>query len=428
MNLSVGFVTILEILPREDWCRTWPADRTIMLRMTSKRVNDAIDKIKPPTIISFNYSWWNNYKIKIAKKQELMIIYLSEISTKNIIVSLKICNIELFYENAPWIISLVTSINNASTITNIILANCKIGIRGVTAFSSFFNNFKELTHLNICHNNIGPDGTKIFAKALENCLFLSHIDLSWNRIGNNGADSLANVIALLKIKHLNLSGNCIHLQGFNKITKALSNNPVLQFLDFSWNYIEYNGVLSLATLLALVKLKYLNLSGNTIDNRGIEKLAIAMLNYPVIEHINFNDIQIGLNGVNSLATLLIQSSYLKYLELCCNQFYDIGIEKLAPVLGQCTSLIHLNLADNRIGNTGVNKLSITLSKSTRLMHLDLSFNKIGSEGAESIARMIEQCSTLIHLDLRSNEGKECFNKVQPVLLALHPVSKLNVLF
>ena len=45
MNLSVGFVTILEILPREDWCRTWPADRTIMLRMTSKRVNDAIDNV-----------------------------------------------------------------------------------------------------------------------------------------------------------------------------------------------------------------------------------------------------------------------------------------------------------------------------------------------------------------------------------------------
>jgi len=102
MDLSVDLFTILEILPREDWHRTWPADITIMLRLTSKRVNDAIDKIKPPTIISFNHSWWNNYKFKIAKKQELMIIYLSEISTKNIIVSLKICNIELFYENAPY--------------------------------------------------------------------------------------------------------------------------------------------------------------------------------------------------------------------------------------------------------------------------------------------------------------------------------------
>jgi len=426
MDVSVGFVNILEILPREDLCRTWPADRTIMLRMTSKRVNDAIDKIKPPTIISFNHSWWNNYKFKIAKKQELMIIYLSEISTKNIIVSLKICNIELFYENAPWIISLVTAINNVSTITNIIIANCKIGIRGVTAFSSFFNNFKELTHLNICHNNIGPDGTKILAKALENCLLLSHIDLSWNRIEDNGDDSLANVIALLKIKHLNLCGNSICLQGLYKITEALSNNPVLEFLDFSWNYIEYNGVLSIAKMLALVKLKYLNLSGNRIDNRGIEKLAIAMLNYPVIEHINLNDNQMGPNGVNSLVKLLNQSSYLKHLELCSNQLNDIGIEKLASALGQCTSLIYLNLSGNIIGNIGANKLSLTLSNSTTLKHLDLSFNKIGTEGAESLASMLifmlEQCSTLTHLDLRfnmlGNKGKECFNKV----------SKLNVLF
>jgi Ran GTPase-activating protein (RanGAP) involved in mRNA processing and transport len=436
MDLSVGLVTILEILPREDLCRTWPADRTIMLRLTSKKVNDAIDKIKPPTIISFNNSFWNNSNNDIAKKQELMIIYLNGISTKNIIISLKICNIELFNDPqdhtdtlgmcSPGIISLATAIDIESTITNINLNDCKIGLRGIIQFSLFVNYYENLTHLNISKNSIGPTGIKSLAKALENCLLLYHIDLSWNHIGHNGANSLANLIMLLKIKHLNLGGNRICNIGSDNIAKALSNYPVLEYLDFSWNYIESNGVFIIAKLLALVKLKlkYLNLGGNRIDNRGIEKLTIAMLNYPVIEHINFNDNQMGPNGVNSLTTLLNQSLYLKHLELCSNQLNDIGIEKLASVLGHCTSLIHLNLSGNIIGNTGINKLSLTLSNISTLMHLDLSFNKIGTEGAEYLASMLmlEQCSTLKHLDLRfnmlGNKGKECFNKV----------SKLNVLF
>jgi hypothetical protein len=57
MDLSVGLLNTLEIIPSED------CHRTIMLRMTSKRLQYAIDKIKPPTIISFNKSFWNNPNI-----------------------------------------------------------------------------------------------------------------------------------------------------------------------------------------------------------------------------------------------------------------------------------------------------------------------------------------------------------------------------
>ena len=35
----------------EDWCRTWAADRTIMLRKTSKRVKALVDKVRPPAIL-----------------------------------------------------------------------------------------------------------------------------------------------------------------------------------------------------------------------------------------------------------------------------------------------------------------------------------------------------------------------------------------
>jgi len=404
MDLSKSFINTLEIIPSEDWCRTWPADRTIMLRMTSKRVKNAVDKIRPPTIISFNRSFWNNPNISTSKKQELMMMYLSEISIRNIIVSFKICNIELFYELSqyyceqnfiekcsPGINILTSAINTQETLTNINLNFCKIGLMGVIKLALFIVNCQRLTHLNICNNNIGSTGIYSLATALKNCLLLSHIDLSWNHIGPNGADSLAKVLILLKIKYLNLSGNRICNIGSEKVAIALTNNPVLQHLDFSWNHIGSDGAFSIVRLLGLVKLKYLNLGANRIDDKGIEKLSIALLNYPVIEHINLNDNQIGPNGVYSLARLLRQCSSLKHLELCCNQLNDIAIESLASALGYCLSLIHLNLSGNIIGNTGANKLSINLTKCTALMYLDLSYNKIGPDGADNLSRILKQC-------------------------------------
>jgi hypothetical protein len=36
------------VVPTEDWVRTWTADKTIMLRMTSKGVKELLDKNRPP--------------------------------------------------------------------------------------------------------------------------------------------------------------------------------------------------------------------------------------------------------------------------------------------------------------------------------------------------------------------------------------------
>jgi hypothetical protein len=47
----------LAAVPAEDWCRTWAADRTIMLRMTSKTVKEAVDKVRPPAVVLLSRSF-----------------------------------------------------------------------------------------------------------------------------------------------------------------------------------------------------------------------------------------------------------------------------------------------------------------------------------------------------------------------------------
>ena len=45
VSLKDAFVTALEAIPADDWDRTWVAGRTIMMRRTSKRVKEHVDKM-----------------------------------------------------------------------------------------------------------------------------------------------------------------------------------------------------------------------------------------------------------------------------------------------------------------------------------------------------------------------------------------------
>ena len=59
--LSDGaFVAALGAVPAEDWCRTWAAGRTIMLRWTSKRVKEAVDKMRLPAVVRLSRSFWDD--------------------------------------------------------------------------------------------------------------------------------------------------------------------------------------------------------------------------------------------------------------------------------------------------------------------------------------------------------------------------------
>ena len=55
-----AFTAALEAVPAEDWCRTWAAGRTIMLRKTSKRVKEVVDKMRLPAAVRLCRSFWDD--------------------------------------------------------------------------------------------------------------------------------------------------------------------------------------------------------------------------------------------------------------------------------------------------------------------------------------------------------------------------------
>jgi hypothetical protein len=54
------FAAVLGAIPAEDWGRTWAAGRTIMLRRTSKRVKEVVDKMRLPAVVRLSRSFWDD--------------------------------------------------------------------------------------------------------------------------------------------------------------------------------------------------------------------------------------------------------------------------------------------------------------------------------------------------------------------------------
>ena len=88
LSVDTPFVAVLGTVPTEDWCRTWVTDRTIMLRMTLKRVKEVVDKIRLPVVVRLNRSFWDDTrnvtsaeKIKFTMRQLTLMTSWCHIST-----------------------------------------------------------------------------------------------------------------------------------------------------------------------------------------------------------------------------------------------------------------------------------------------------------------------------------------------------------
>jgi hypothetical protein len=84
-DLSVdAFPAVLGSLPLELWeifimNSTWAADRTIMLRMTSKRVKELVDKMSPTVVVCWRRSFmeeeWYELRVNGTAAEKLLLVF-----------------------------------------------------------------------------------------------------------------------------------------------------------------------------------------------------------------------------------------------------------------------------------------------------------------------------------------------------------------
>jgi hypothetical protein len=213
------FATCLTIIPADDWCRTWAADRTIMLRITSKRFKELVDKMRPPVAVRWRMSFLEDERNgTAAEKLRLIFRQLAAFSARSRITTLELC-----YHGA-------------------FTYPCRIKGQDAERLAGVLAQCPALAHLNLGENQLRTGGAENLAGELPQCRALTHLDLSADNIGDSGAESLARVLAQCPaLNHLSLAVNQIGEAGAESLAGVLGQCPTLTHLNLSHNGYNYSG-------------------------------------------------------------------------------------------------------------------------------------------------------------------------------------------
>jgi hypothetical protein len=288
-RLATGaFAAALSSIPSEDWARTWPADRTVMMRMTSKPVKEAVDKLRLPTVLNLNKAFWNNLRYGTpADKLQHILTQLEKMTY--------LCSItKLVLSGLPR------------------AAACSMSCRDVGRLAGVLEQCTALSDLTLDCAAVGADGAGILAGALSQSpaqSTLRGLSLYYNRIGDDGVGRFAKVLPQLCT--LALGSNQIGDEGLGTLARVLP-----QCLD----------------------LGMLCLGGNLISDAGAERLAGVLPQCPRLLFLFLENNHIGNEGGKHLARVLPQCPALSFISLIGNQIGYDAAQRFAEVLPQCPNL------------------------------------------------------------------------------------------
>jgi hypothetical protein len=155
-----AFTATLEAVPAEDWCRTWAAGRTILLRRTSKRVKEVVDKMRLPAVVRLSRSFWGDARNGTKEaKLEFVLMQLAAMTAWCLIHTLE-------------------------------LPECQMKGQDAERFAGVLAHCPALAHLDLSENNFGAAGAQRLAGVLGQCAALAHLNLSGNDIEAGGQRGL----------------------------------------------------------------------------------------------------------------------------------------------------------------------------------------------------------------------------------------------
>lgn len=306
------FVAALTTVPAEDWYRNWPADRTIILRKTSKEVRHAVDKICPPVVVRRNWKFWHSDS-EFSQKIEIMARGLNQMKERCKITSLSMSNSTVDKKSFPFLVSTLGSITQG------------------------------LLHLDFSNNCICDEKTIEFIKLLADCQGLESLVLKNNLCRTNDVIDLVLVLQTLNnLAHLDLTNNKIRPYGAERLFGVLGQCPALKHVDISHNKIGDIGAIALTEALPKCKvLARISIISCDIGNTGAERLFGVLGQCPTLAHVELSCNLINDAGVCRIVEMLPECSALNTLtrlDISYNEFGSIGSEKIAEMLHNVPTL------------------------------------------------------------------------------------------
>jgi hypothetical protein len=295
-----SILTILEIVPNIELARTWPASWTIMMRMTSKSMRDAIDKAKLPATVSLIWPKYRKNILKINRIFELINIINLNIKCFDFESDFNFeCDESIEYDEErhehKQIVKIVeeVEIDNEESIEydeSIEYEEDKLLI----LFDMFSLN-EGITVLSLEYCDLKNNSLKFLTK-LQN---LSKLDLKGNNFSLS-SEFIEVVMMLPKLVSLNLDLN----ENFNKkgcVISQLSHDQFLHLEELSLNHCNIAcGSYDILKLIQICpKLVRLNLDNNGLNEEWMKRLEQALRYCPDLAYLDLK-----CNYINDVGNLL----------------------------------------------------------------------------------------------------------------------------
>ncbi len=213
-----------------------------MLRMTSKRVKDAVDKLRLPTVLSLNKAFWNNVRYGTpADKLQHILTQLEKMTYKCSMTKLVLSGLPRAAAcsmSCQDVERFAGVLEQCTALSDLTLDCAAVGAEGAGILAGVLSQSpaqSTLRSLSLYYNRIGDDGVGRFAKVLSRLFTLA---LGSNQIGDEGLGTLARVLPqCLDLGMLCLGGNLIRDEGAERLAGVLPECPRLLFLFLENNQI-----------------------------------------------------------------------------------------------------------------------------------------------------------------------------------------------
>jgi hypothetical protein len=157
-----AFVAALGVVPNDDWYRTWAATRTIMLRMTSKRVNEVLDQMILPAVVRLSRRFWDDARngTNREKQLEFVLRQLAAMTARCLITTLELRDIEMKGQDAERLAGVLAQCPALAHLDLGDLVGC--GTAEAERLEGALGQFRELVYLNLLGNK-RPAGGAVLA-------------------------------------------------------------------------------------------------------------------------------------------------------------------------------------------------------------------------------------------------------------------------
>jgi hypothetical protein len=395
-----SILKILETVPSHELARTWYSDMTIILRMTSKSIREAVDKARLPVTVSLI---WPIYITDIIK--------INNIIRRLNITSLAIKYFDLetdeYFDEDRYKTKCPDDNDNEENEDDEVEVKLQEILKyeedKLLKLSEIFSLNKGLTVLDLRESELENNSFKFFKEAFPKLQNLTDLILEGNHFSWS-LDFIELLMLLPKLVRLNLDSNPFINEKGCAHSGDIPPGQILHLEELSLCSCDiacgsYNILKFIENCPKLVRL---DIGDNGLDDNWVKRLVQTLKQCPNLAYLDLSANYINAEGTTYITELFKSHNFVS-LELAYNNFEDEGVKNITNALLQCPNLTNLNLSDNKFGDKGATYIANALcnAQCPNLTNLCLRSNKITNEGATNIVNA--QWSSLTRLDLSYNK-------------------------